>query len=124
MHTGQLTNVTLSRSHTKKTKNPKKMSKILFLLSNEYFCNCDTVTLCDTALCDVFNEHLKDDRRHGMDIYLFLRVLNFTTLRQAYASCLSFRTLGFAEETLYQLKESFKQLFNTCFWVRGMPQTK
>jgi hypothetical protein len=28
------------------------------------------VTLCDTALC-IFDGHLKDGRRHGMDTYLF-----------------------------------------------------
>jgi hypothetical protein len=51
------------------------MLKLLNSYMLEYFCNCNTVTLQDTALCDIFHRHLKDGRRHGMDTYLFLLVV-------------------------------------------------
>jgi hypothetical protein len=58
-----------------------------FLIS-KYFCNCDTVTLCDTALCNIFNGHLKNGQRHGMDTYLLsLKYLaNIMDLPQAHRS--------------------------------------
>jgi hypothetical protein len=37
-----------------------------FICTNIYA----TVTQCDTVLCDIFDGHLKDGRRHGMDTYL------------------------------------------------------
>jgi hypothetical protein len=65
--------VTLSRCQTVTPKRSKIliMSKSLNSSIDKYLCNCETVTLCDTALCDIFDGHLKDGRRHGMDTYLF-----------------------------------------------------
>jgi hypothetical protein len=48
------------------------MQKLLNSYMTKYLCNCDTVTLCDTALWDIFDGHLKDGQRHGMDTFLFL----------------------------------------------------
>jgi hypothetical protein len=38
---------------------------------NKYLCKCVTVTVCDTALFDIFDEHIKDGQRHGMVTFLF-----------------------------------------------------
>jgi hypothetical protein len=60
------------RYYTVTPKRPKIL-KIVEFLMNKFFGNDDTVTLFDTALFEIFDGHLKDGRRHGMDTYLFLK---------------------------------------------------
>jgi hypothetical protein len=65
-----------------------KMSKWSNSLMKEYFCNFDTVTLCDTALCDIFDRHLINGRRHGMYILV----------------CVGLVKLGLAKRNAWHLK--------------------
>jgi hypothetical protein len=65
----------MSHCHSQKPKSQKslKMPKLFYSLMNEYLCYCDIVTLCD-----IFDGHLKDGWRHGMDTYFLLPFwLNF-----------------------------------------------
>jgi hypothetical protein len=57
--------------HAVTPKRPKilKMQKMLNSYMTKYLCSCDT------ALCDIFDAHLKDGRRHRMDTYLLIPVL-------------------------------------------------
>jgi hypothetical protein len=57
----------MSHWHAVTAKRPKilKMQKLLNSNMNKYLCNCDIWTRCDSALCDVFDGHLKDGRRNG-----------------------------------------------------------
>jgi hypothetical protein len=70
--------LTSDKCHTVTPKRPKilKMQKLLNSNLNKYLCSCDTLTLCHTALCDIFVGQLKDGRRHGMDTYFFLLTFN------------------------------------------------
>jgi hypothetical protein len=90
LHFLQAPNVTMSCCHTVTQKRPKilKMQKKMNFLISKYFCNCDTVTLCDTALCNIFNGHLKNGQRHGMDTYLLslTYLANIMDLPQAHPS--------------------------------------
>jgi hypothetical protein len=83
----------MSHCHAVTPKIPKilKMHKLLNYNMNKYLCNCDTVTLCVTALCDIFDGHLKDGRRHGMDTYLFswLARLRLMYLLSSFRPCSS-----------------------------------
>jgi hypothetical protein len=74
---GKCHTVKLSHCHTKNTKNAKN-EKIVQLLYEKIFMQPVTLhcSLCDTELCDIFDGHLKDGQRHGMDTYLLFQLLS------------------------------------------------
>jgi hypothetical protein len=62
--------VTVPLSHTKKQNS--KIAKIVEFFNERIFLQLWHCNPSETVLCDIFDVHLKDGKRHGMDTYLLI----------------------------------------------------